>query len=192
MRPKRHAIRARIAYDLRNGGINSVYASRKGTVLEPYYDQLQILGYVGVAMFLGALIGLERELEQKPAGLRTHMLVAGGSALFVALGDVMVKHFAQDIQADIVRSDPIRIMQAIVTGVSFLGAGTILRDRSQHRVEGLTTAASILFASAMGAAIPLDQFVLAFGATLFALVTLRVLGMVENRLQRFAPRSRDE
>ena len=110
----------------------------------------------------------------------------------MALGDVMVKHFAQDIQADIVRSDPIRIMQAIVTGVSFLGAGTILRDRSQHRVEGLTTAASILFASAMGAAIPLDQFVLAFGVTLFALVTLRVLGVVENRLQRFASRPRDE
>lgn len=152
-------------------------------MLEAYTDQFQILGYVALAMLLGAIIGFERELENKPAGLRTHMLVSGAAALFVSMGDVMIEHFAEGVPGDIVRSDPIRIMQAVVTGVSFLGAGTILRDRSRNRVEGLTTAASVLFASAIGASIPLEQFVLAIGATFFVLVTLRVLGFVEDRFE---------
>jgi putative Mg2+ transporter-C (MgtC) family protein len=87
-----------------------------------YQSQLEILAYVGLAMLLGAAIGFERELEDKPAGLRTHMLVSGAAALFVALGTVVIEQFIQELSYSCIQSDPIRIMQVVVTGVSFLGA----------------------------------------------------------------------
>ena len=120
---------------------------------ETNQGQLEILLIVGFAMLLGGVIGFERELANKPAGLRTHMLVAGTAALFVALGTVIVDDFTESMDVSLVRSDPIRILEAIVTGISFLGAGTIFRDRSNNKVEGLTTAASLLFAAAVGATV---------------------------------------
>jgi len=150
--------------------------------IEFYQIQFRILAYVGVAMLLGAVIGLEREIEDKPAGLRTHMLVAGAAALLVALGDVMVRHFNAGLGSDLVRSDPVRIIDAVITGVSFLGAGTIIRRSSTRHVEGLTTAASLLFAAAVGVCVALSQLVLAVGVTVLVLVTLRGLGFVEHRL----------
>jgi putative Mg2+ transporter-C (MgtC) family protein len=137
-----------------------------------YQIQFQILAYVALAMLLGAAIGLEREIEDKPAGLRTHMLVAGAAALLVALG------------SDLVRSDPTRIIQAVITGVSFLGAGTIIRHSATRQVEGLTTAASILFAAAVGVCVALSQLVLATGVTVLVLVTLRGVGHVEQWLEQ--------
>jgi putative Mg2+ transporter-C (MgtC) family protein len=130
---------------------------------------------------LGVLIGFDREIENKPAGLRTHMLVTGAAALLVGLGDVVIEHFAVDIGTQLVSSDPVRIFEAVITGVSFLGAGTILRHKGGERIEGLTTAASILFAAAVGVSVGLAQFLLAAGATLLVLVTLRGLGLVERR-----------
>ena len=152
-------------------------------LIELYQIQFQILAYVGLAMLLGAAIGLEREIEDKPAGLRTHMLVAGAAALLVALGDVMIKHFDMALGSELVRSDPIRIIQAVITGVSFLGAGTIIRS-STRQVEGLTTAASILFATAVGVCVALSQLVLAVGATVLVLVTLRGVGIAQKWLER--------
>jgi len=152
--------------------------------IELYQIQFRILAYVGVAMLLGAAIGLEREIEDKPAGLRTHMLVAGAAALLVALGDVMVRHFNAGLGSELVQSDPVRIIDAVITGVSFLGAGTIIRRSSMRHVEGLTTAASILFAAAVGVCVALSQFVLAVGVTVLVLVTLRGLGFVEHRLEQ--------
>ena len=149
-----------------------------------YQIQFQILAYVGLATLLGAAIGLEREIEDKPAGLRTHMLVAGAAALLVALGDVMIKHFDVALGSELVRSDPTRIIQAVITGVSFLGAGTIIRHSSTRQVEGLTTAASILFAAAVGVCVALSQLVLAIGVTVLVLVTLRGVGFVERLLER--------
>jgi putative Mg2+ transporter-C (MgtC) family protein len=149
-----------------------------------YQIQFQILAYVALAMLLGAAIGLEREIEDKPAGLRTHMLVAGAAALLVALGDVMIKHFNVALGSELVRSDPIRIIQAVITGVSFLGAGTIIRHSSTHQVEGLTTAASILFAAAVGVCAALSQLVLAVGVTALVLVTLRGVGHFEQWLEQ--------
>jgi len=97
------------------------------------------------AMFLGGLMGLERELAQKPAGLRTHMLVAGASSLLVVLGDVMIANYSTSSFVQAIQTDPIRIMEAIITGISFLGAGTIIFRNQDETVEGLTTAASILY-----------------------------------------------
>lgn len=126
-----------------------------------------------------------REIEGKPAGLRTHMLVRGAAALLVALGDVMIKHFDVVLGTELVRSDPTRIIQAVITGVGFLGTGIILHLSSTRQVEGLTTAASILFAAAVGVCVALSQLVLAVGVTALVLVTLRGVGLVEPVLERW-------
>jgi putative Mg2+ transporter-C (MgtC) family protein len=144
--------------------------------------ELQILVNVGMAMLLGAIIGLEREFRDKPAGLRTHMLVAGAAALLVSLGDVVTSQFRLELGGQVVQADPIRIMEAVITGVSFLGAGTIIRSRAGDQVEGLTTAATLLIAAAVGVCVALSQFVLAVGITVLALITLRGLGFAEKWL----------
>jgi putative Mg2+ transporter-C (MgtC) family protein len=149
------------------------------------YDlQLQILAYVALAMLLGAVLGLDREIAHKPAGLRTHMLVSGAAALLVALGELIVQNFEADPSHTMIQTDPLRIIEAVITGVSFLGAGTILRHGSVHRVEGLTTAASLLFAAALGVTVALSQLVLAVGITILALLTLRGLGFTERWFER--------
>jgi putative Mg2+ transporter-C (MgtC) family protein len=131
---------------------------------------------------MGAIIGLEREFKDKPAGLRTHMLVAGAAALLVSLGDVVTNQFHLELGGQVVQADPIRIMEAVITGVSFLGAGTIIRSRAGGQVEGLTTAATLLVAAALGICIALSQIVLALGVTALVLITLRGLGLAEKRM----------
>jgi putative Mg2+ transporter-C (MgtC) family protein len=150
--------------------------------LGEYGSQLQILGYVALAMVLGAFVGVDRELADKSAGLRTHMLVAGAAALLVSLGDVLVGHFDVEMSQGVVRTDPIRIIEAVVTGVSFLGAGTIIRQQASQHVHGLTTAASLLFVAAVGVTVALSQWVLAVGLTALVLLTLRLLGLVSRWL----------
>ena len=144
--------------------------------------QLFALGEIVLAMFLGGMIGFEREAANKPAGLRTHMLVAGGAALLVALGNIIVLEFGQNIPTDNLRSDPIRIIQAIIVGISFLGAGTIFRREKGDEIEGLTTSASILFTAGVGIAVALEQFLLAISSTVLLLLITRILGLVENRI----------
>jgi putative Mg2+ transporter-C (MgtC) family protein len=144
--------------------------------------QLHILVKVGIAMFLGAFIGFDREAAEKPAGLRTHMLVSGAAALLVSLSNVMVTHINLHQGSEVIGTDPIRIIQAVITGVSFLGAGTIIRSSRSKQIEGVTTAASILFSVSVGIGVALTQFILAFGATLFAVLTLRVVGLIRHRV----------
>jgi putative Mg2+ transporter-C (MgtC) family protein len=140
--------------------------------------QLEALRDLVLALAAGALLGAEREAASKPAGLRTHMLVAGAATLFVAVGDALARGI--DPGTSTMRSDPIRVLEALVTGVSFLGAGTILRRQRGGPVEGLTTAASLLVTAAIGAAIALDQFLLATGATAITFVVLRLLMRAET------------
>lgn len=145
---------------------------------------LHILIELAAAMFLGGLIGLDREAAEKPAGLRTHILVAGASALLVSVGESTVLEQAASSGTQIIRTDPIRIIEAVIVGLSFLGAGTIIRDRSGSHVEGLTTAASLLFTGVVAMTIALSEWAVAVGATLLALATLRLLPYVENRINR--------
>jgi len=90
--------------------------------------QLTLLGQVLGAMVLGGLLGLERELSEKPSGLRTNMLVAGATAMLVGLAGALVDHFSESdlYRSELIRTDPIRVVEAVVAGISFLGAGTIL------------------------------------------------------------------
>jgi putative Mg2+ transporter-C (MgtC) family protein len=130
-------------------------------------------GPVLLAILLGAVLGLDRELAAKPAGLRTHMLVAGAAAMLVTLGDAVATHMADSVARDMLRADPMRLVGAVVTGVSFLGAGTIIRQHSDH-VEGLTTAASLLFVAALGIACAVGEYTLAASGTATALIILRL------------------
>lgn len=130
--------------------------------------ELQLLGKIVLAALLAGLVGIEREFAEKPAGLRTHMLVGAGAALLVIIATKMIETAST---RDGFVSDPVRIMEAIVVGISFLGAGTILKHtrEGEGSVEGLTTSASILFVAAIGVAVAINAFVLALGATLLNL-----------------------
>ncbi|MCL4267313.1 MAG: MgtC/SapB family protein [Anaerolineae bacterium] len=132
-----------------------------------------------LAMLLGGAIGFEREMANKPAGLRTHMLVAGSAALITSLGYLLIPE--PGAGAASVQVDPIRVIEAVVAGIAFLGAGTIIRQHDAASVEGLTTAASLLMVGAVGIGVALNQFLLAVGATVLVLLTLRVLSRVERR-----------
>jgi putative Mg2+ transporter-C (MgtC) family protein len=137
---------------------------------------IQVLG----AMFLGGLIGLEREFADKPAGLRTHMLVAGTAALLVSLSHPLVGLFDPEEGVSF-EADPIRIVQAIILGIGFLGAGTIIRGHSE-RTEGLTTGATLLLAAALGICVAAKQYLLAAGVTFLTLGVLILLGHAERWL----------
>ena len=137
---------------------------------------LSILLRLAVAILLGGFIGWEREAAGKAAGVRTHMLVATGAALFVALGDAMLERFAaQQAAGTEMRADPLRIVEAVVAGVSFLGAGTIFVTHGRERVEGLTTAAAIWATAGVGIAVGLERYVLGAGAAVMVFLVLRVV-----------------
>ena len=120
---------------------------------------------LGLAVFAGALIGLDRELKRKPAGLRTHALVALGSALVV----LVTLAFGGGPGGDPLS----RAVQGIITGIGFLGAGVIMQYEHERRVEGLTTAASIWVAAGLGMACGagfIELAAIAVGAVLVVLV----------------------
>jgi putative Mg2+ transporter-C (MgtC) family protein len=149
-----------------------------------WFGELEIVGEVALAILLGGLIGFEREAANKPAGFRTHMLVAGAAALLVGLSSALVERFGAGASAELINADPIRIVQGIIIGVSFIGGGTIIRHARTQQVEGLTTAASLLFTGAIGIAVALRQFVVAAGTTVLVLIVLRAAGVLEEVLKR--------
>jgi len=146
-----------------------------------WLGQLEVAAKVVIAGALGGLIGIERELAQRPAGLRTHALLAAAAALLVGTADLLVAQFAASTPPSVLRADPIRVVEAIVTGVGFIGAGTIFRHRHSDSIEGLTTAASLLLVAAIGVAVALRQVLLAALVTALVLVLLRVVFHVEKR-----------
>jgi putative Mg2+ transporter-C (MgtC) family protein len=128
---------------------------------------------LGLALLVGAILGLNRWLHHKSAGIRTHSLVAIGSATAVMLISDFVKDDAQSVS---------RVLQGLITGLGFLGAGVIIREQSSQKVHGLTTAASLWACALIGAAFGAGQFVLG-GLSLGAiLVTLFIGGPLEKLL----------
>lgn len=140
-----------------------------------------MIAAVGYAMLLGGAVGYERELTGRPAGFRTHMLVAGAAALLVGLGDLLAEQFSVQNYGELVRVDPIRLIEAVVTAVAFLGAGMIIRRGGRDAVIGLTTSAGLLIVAAIGVAVGLRQYVLAAGAAVLTLIVLRLLRAVESK-----------
>lgn len=140
-----------------------------------------LFGRVVIAALAGGVLGLERERENRSAGLRTHMLVAAASALFVGLAQLLILGF-DDEAGSALRTDPIRVIEAVVAGVSFLGAGTIFVSGKEHRVRGLTTAASLLMAAGIGTAAAVEAWVLVAGCAALGWVVLRTLQPVSKKL----------
>ena len=133
---------------------------------------IQLMLRLLIAAGLGGAIGLEREIRQKPAGLRTNILIAVGSALFTALS----------IQIAQAGGTPDRISSQIVTGIGFLGAGAILR--SEHHVQGMTTAATIWVNAAVGMAAGAGEFLMAAVTTAITLIVLAALPPIEAHFEK--------
>ena len=144
--------------------------------------EFMMLLQVAVAGLLGGVIGLERQQRSRPAGLRTHMIVAAASDVPILLGEQLARHFNDGVLAEPLRTDPIRGLQAIVVGVSFLGAGTIINAGRNNHVRGLTTAASLLLTMAVGVAVAVGLYVLAVGATFLTVAVLYGLRFLERKL----------
>jgi putative Mg2+ transporter-C (MgtC) family protein len=140
--------------------------------------KLELMLQVGLATVLGGAIGLERELGGKPAGLRTNILICIGSVLYTHLSIALVGSSA----------DPTRVAGQIVTGVGFIGAGTILHARGA--VVGLTSAATIWVVAAIGVALGSGYYSEGIGTTLVVLAVLAGLGRLEKVVERQAMRSR--
>ena len=140
---------------------------------------------LALAAVLGGLIGVERELREREAGLRTHLLVAVGSALFTIVGAYGFHAFLES-GANVVRADPTRIAAQIVTGIGFLGAGAIIRQGLS--VRGLTTAATLWVVAAVGLAAGAGYYSAAVITTALVLIALYPLRIVAYRLlHRFRP-----
>lgn len=116
---------------------------------------------LGLCLLLGALIGVERELRNKPAGISTHCFVMAGACLFTFVSTV----------AD--PNSPARIAAQVVSGVGFLGAGMILKS-NENTIKNLTTAAAIWFAAAIGMAIGIGWYVIAVMASVYAIIVPRI------------------
>jgi putative Mg2+ transporter-C (MgtC) family protein len=123
-----------------------------------------------VAIAIGGLIGWDRERADKPAGLRTHMLVALGSASFTLLGFEVGDHLAPRTGDGF---DPTRVLQGVIGGIGFFGAGAIIQNRGH--VSGITTAASVWVAGALGSAAGVGAYVLAVFTAIAAFGVLRVV-----------------
>lgn len=134
-------------------------------------EMVVILLRLSLATLLGAAIGYEREQRGKDAGLRTHMLVSLGAAIFIIV----------PVTSEMDSADVSRVMQGIVSGVGFLGAGAIIKQGKDLSITGLTTAASIWVAAAIGISAGYGREATAVASTLVALFVLAVLGRLEKR-----------
>jgi putative Mg2+ transporter-C (MgtC) family protein len=135
-----------------------------------------------LAALFGAVIGFEREWQNRPAGLRTHILVCLAAAAFGILGIEIVHSpiFSRDIGEEAVRLDPLRLIEAVTAGVAFLAAGVVIVTRG--KVQGLTTGAGMWLAGAVGLACGLGFWQIALFVTLLALVVLGLMHRLEARL----------
>ncbi|CAB3891713.1 Protein SrpB [Achromobacter anxifer] len=135
-------------------------------------EATRIVLRLSVAMLLGGLLGYERERSGKAAGLRTHMLVALGAAIFVLV----------PLQGGMEVGDLSRVLQGVIAGIGFLGAGAIIKLSDEREIRGLTTSAGIWMTAAIGVAAGMGREATAVVSTLMALFVLAVLRRVEARI----------
>ncbi len=140
-------------------------------------SELDIVLRLVLATALSGLIGVEREYHRKPAGLRTNVMVGLGSAVFT-----LASIRAADLFPDLV-IDPTRIAAQIVTGIGFLGVGTILFDKDRTSVLGLTTAATLWVVAGVGMTVAMGLYIEAIAATLLVFFTFMVLSKAVERVR---------
>jgi len=133
----------------------------------------QLITRLTLAVVLCGLVGLERQIHRRTAGLRTHILVGLGSCLIMLTSLYIFAIYKNDVPLD-----PARIAAGVITGIGFLGAGTIIRDR--ENVKGLTTAASLWVVAAVGLAVGCGFLKAALFTTILSLITLFFLRQVEK------------
>jgi putative Mg2+ transporter-C (MgtC) family protein len=145
---------------------------------EEHGDQIEISLRLLVATVAGMAVGINRDIHNKPIGMRTLALVSLGSAIVILSGSVYEGlHFGQDAVS--------RVVQGILTGLGFLGAGVILRDRNHMQVHGLTTAATVWIAASLGVTAGLGAWFITLAGTLVTLILLTYGKSLEDRLVRF-------
>jgi len=145
-------------------------------------NELKIALQLVIAALLGGAIGLEREYWRKAAGLRTHMLVSLGACLFTILSREAFSEFIGKTSYD-----PTRIASTIIVGIGFIGAGVIMQARG--RVKGLTTAAGIWLAAAIGMAIGCHFYIIAFFTTIIAVAILLFVRSYEKRFDELVKKN---
>lgn len=152
-------------------------------------SQLELIGRIFVAMVLGGIIGFEREVNDHPAGVRTHIMVSVGSALFGIVSAYGFEEFSVERSVTNYQVDVTRVASNVVTGVGFLGGGAILK--SGATVRGLTTAASLWATAAIGLGVGLGSYVLCVVATAVVVVSLVALRWPRRWIASRRMRSRD-
>jgi putative Mg2+ transporter-C (MgtC) family protein len=139
---------------------------------------LQTIGELALpliaSIILGGLLGIEREIKGHWAGLRTHIMVSMGAALFILIGVRLDESRTVDLS---------RIIQGIATGIGFIGAGTIVKLTEKMEVRGLTTASSVWLAAAVGTACGVGAYALAAMGAVFSVIVLTTLRRVERHLE---------
>lgn len=134
-------------------------------------QMMRVIIRMTAAALLGAVVGIQRERAGKPAGLRTHMLVALGAALFVIA----------PLEFGMSASDLSRVIQGLTTGIGFIGAGAILKLSEERKIEGLTTAAGIWMTAAIGVAAGLGRWGSAAVGVVMVWIILAIIGRIEDR-----------
>ncbi|MFN4226777.1 MAG: MgtC/SapB family protein [Candidatus Ratteibacteria bacterium] len=142
-------------------------------------DEFELIKKVLISGFLSGIIGFEREKHGREAGLRTMILVGMGTTA-ILISSFQVYYIFSNLQNPILRIDPARIAYGVVTGMGFLGAGVIIKDKK--RIRGLTTAACLWFVTSIGLAVGVDLYIFSFFLTFIALVILYFLKIFEKKI----------
>lgn len=149
-----------------------------GDSLRTALPELTVVLRMLLAILLGGVIGFEREVRNRPAGLRTHILVSLAAASFTLI-TIQIYHEVSVAPGSAARADPVRIVDAVTAGVAFIAAGAIIQ--SQGDVKGLTTGAAIWLAGAIGVACGIGFYTVAGLAAGLAVIVLRVVGWAEQK-----------
>lgn len=149
-------------------------------MIETVTSDLLVLAEGLIALALGAVVGWEREKKGKDAGLRTMMLVTFGSFLFIKVS--LLAGAVDPTVDDATQTDPVRAIQAIATGLGFVGGGIVFRDRSEGRLRGVTTAAALLAVAPVGIAVALGHYTLAAGTAALLFLVLGRFDKVEEEV----------
>ena len=139
---------------------------------------------ISVAIGLGTIIGLERTLAGKTAGMRTYAMVTLGSSLFILISEIILSKVPNPSLAN-----PLLIASAIITGIGFIGAGLVIFQ--SDKITGLTTAAGLWVSAGVGIAVGFGLFSLATIATIAALIVFTIMWFIENRLKRYSYKIRE-